>query len=373
MKKCSVVVGLQFGDEGKGSYVNELCSDSSVVVRFNGGHQAGHTVLYNGLKHTFSSFGSGTLKNIPTFWSKYCTVSPNTVYNEAKNLLSIGLEPKLYIDPLCPVTTPYDIIANQNDNNGHGTVGVGFGKTIQRHEDYYKLYYQDIFNETILKAKLENIKNYYNFELPKPTLDTWIDRINGLIKFKIFTLDKLPNFKHYVFEGAQGILLDQDFGFFPNVTRSNTTTKNVYNLISDFGINEEDIDIYYITRCYQTRHGNGFMTNENIKFNLINTESEINITGKFQGQFRKSILDIDLIKYSLLSDSNFSKKFNTKNLVITCLDQFEDINSIPFSGTNVDIDGGIHEIIEKIDYTFDNIFLGITEGNFKTYVKDYAI
>ena len=148
--KYSSVIGLQFGDEGKGSMVSYLCSQSRnpLVVRFNGGHQAGHTVLYNGIRHTFSSFGSGTLQGVPTYWSKYCTFYPLAAYNEYLKLQTLGIKkPILYVDPLCPVTTPYDCFSNFLDEkeNNHGSVGVGFGSTIKRHESHYKLYFQDLF------------------------------------------------------------------------------------------------------------------------------------------------------------------------------------------------------------------------------------
>lgn len=398
--KYSIVLGTQFGDEGKGSFTNYLCSNSyaPIVIRFNGGHQAGHTVKHKGNKHIFSSFGSGTLQNVPTFWSRFCTIYPIAMKNEYLILKKFGITPDIYIDPLCPITTPYDVIFNINkDNiNKHGSVGVGFGTTIERQENFYKLYYQDIFNETILEAKLNNIKNYYikkgiilNKEFNEMLLD-WKESIEFLVKNEIFSLDKMGfdnlyyRFDHVIFEGAQGILLDMDFGFFPNVTRSNTTSKNVFSLINELNIpitslKQEKtnykgfaINTYYITRPYQTRHGNGFMSNENIKPKLINTESETNLDTGYQGIFRKSILDLNLIDYAIKSDSIFSKD-SKKHLVITCLDQIEDPFNIKYSLNKEIISSNINKLIENVEEltNINNFIIGTSEGEFEKYKMIY--
>src|SRR5690606_12238557 len=104
------VIGIGFGDEGKGITTDFLCSRSRnpIVVRFSGGHQAGHTVVLNGVRHVFSNFGSGTLRGAPTYWAKYCTVNPIGIINELDSLIKKGITPKLYIDEKCPITTPYD-------------------------------------------------------------------------------------------------------------------------------------------------------------------------------------------------------------------------------------------------------------------------
>jgi adenylosuccinate synthase len=91
-----IIIGLGFGDEGKGITTDYLCSqypDGSIVVRFSGGQQAGHTVIHNGIKHVHSNFGSGTLRNIPSYFSEHCTVYPNTIKKERSVLLSKGIDP----------------------------------------------------------------------------------------------------------------------------------------------------------------------------------------------------------------------------------------------------------------------------------------
>jgi adenylosuccinate synthase len=385
--RYSSVVGLQFGDEGKGSMTSYLCSqsDNPLVIRFNGGHQAGHTVLYEGIRHTFSSFGSGTLQNVPTYWSKYCTFFPIAAYNEYKALQNTVIDgkavtPILYVDPLCPVTTPFDCIANQicDNKNGHGSVGVGFGTTIKRQEAYYKLYFQDLFNKTVLEGKLNNIRHYYEniekIEMPNYINDSiifWLNCIDELIANNVISKEKMLgynellryNFDHIIFEGAQGILLDMDFGFFPNVTRSNTTNKNVIEFVNKYEIPTDKIDVYYMSRIYQTRHGNGYMTNQKYgELKLINNENEINLDISFQGVFKKSILDLDLINYAIQCDNNFTDNIRSKTIVITCLDQIEDNEKIQYTVNKELKVGNIKNIISNIDIKY--FILGEKEGIF---------
>jgi len=315
----ATVIGLGFGDEGKGLTTSYLCSqyENPIVIRFNGGHQAGHTVKHGSIEHIFSSFGSGTLQGIPTYWSEYCIFEPMSFLEEHKALLSFRLTPMIYVHPLCPVTTPYDVISNINHEkeHNHGSVGVGIGKTVQRHEDYYKLYIQDLMFESIVRAKLKNIASYYNGRgvvVNNDIVEHFISSLSSVLEI-IKISSHIPNGYDKIFEGAQGVLLDQDFGFFPHVTRSNTTSKNARSLF-------KNDDVYYITRTYQTRHGNGFMTNEHHGVpDLVNNEGETNLDTGFQGIFRKSILDIELLKYALQCDNNFNHI--TKNLVISCIDQ----------------------------------------------------
>ncbi|MFW6247157.1 MAG: adenylosuccinate synthetase [bacterium] len=357
-----IVLGALFGDEGKGSTVNFLAKEAvnPLIVRFNGGHQVGHTVVHDENRHVFSNFGSGTLQNIPTYWSKYCTVNPVGVYNESKALNELGIKPQIYFDENAMITTPFDIVINHRleKNNNHGSVGVGFGTTIQRNEDHYRLYVRDLKYPSIRDAKLESIRlNYYNLAYcesdtenentftnrMKTIVDEFINACDYLVNnFNIVNNPMTFNFSEFdlIFEGGQGILLDMDYGFFPNVTRSNTTSKNVFKFIDDNKLKVNSINTYYVTRTYQTRHGNGFMTNEILDTSYITENpNETNTTNKYQGQFRKTVLDLDLLRYSLDCD-NYHNIHSNKMLVVTCLDQVP--NEIP-----VTINGNVNVVQPK--------------------------
>lgn len=317
--KVSIVVGLGFGDEGKGVVTSSLVagSDNPMVVRFNGGHQAGHTVIYEGHRHVFSSFGSGTLQGVPTYWSEYCTLYPQALLNEFDLLKDFN--PVLYIDPLCPVTTPFDIIANQKDCKD-GSVGVGFGKTLQRQQDHYTLFAKDLKHKSVLSIKLNQIMSYYGFDSADAKFhkEKFMFDVEAMLSLEDNVFIQHKEHKgDFIFEGAQGILLDQRFGFFPHVTRSNTTSKNALNLIRKYC----QPTIYLVTRAYQTRHGNGPMTGKAIQ--LKNNELETNVRNTYQGEFRTSTLDIDLINYAIECEGIISPNI-PKKIIMTCCDQVDE-------------------------------------------------
>ena len=359
--KIQIVMGLLYGDEGKGATVNWLAkkNPNSLVIRFNGGHQIGHTVVENNLRHIFSNFGSGSFQNSPTYWSEYCTVNPMGVYKEGLVLEKLGLTPKNIYNANAMITTPFDVFKNQKLEKlkQHGSVGVGFGQTIQRNEDYFHLYVRDLLYPKIRDQKLTNIQNLYyqmNYNSSdndnpntftnkmKKIMDDFISACDNLIE-KYLIVDNINEildewqYSDIIFEGGQGILLDQHYGFFPNVTRSNTTSKNAFEIIKNSMLNGLNVETYYITRAYQTRHGNGFMTNEELDKSYIKDNlNETNISGGFQGEFRKTVLDLDLLNYAI-SCERYHNLHSNKNLVITCLDQVPEKFPVTYKGKVIEI------------------------------------
>lgn len=359
----SIVIGAGFGDEGNGTMVNYLCKQSNkpLVVRFNGGQQMGHTVVENDVRHIFSNFGSGTLVGAPTYISEFCTVDPVATRNELKSLTDINITPEVFYNANAMIVTPYDILCNIKDvdNKLHGTVGVGFGTTIERNENNYKLYARDLLYPQIRNEKLRLIKEYYRYiiksfigdlNIDNIMLDNFINSCDLLVeRFKI--VDGLRNIygttMDLIFEGSQGIMLDMDYGFFPHVTRSNTTSKNAISILNSLRTvpNFFNCNTYYMTRAYQTRHGNGFMTNEGYDMTYItDNPNETNINNKYQGNFRKSPLDVNLLNYAISCDNQYNS--SNKNIVVTCLDQVSDV--FPINVNNEIILGNCETIENEI-------------------------
>jgi len=318
-----VIVGAMFGDEGKGLTTSCLAQKNDLVIRFNGGAQAGHTVEKEGYRHVFSSFGSGTLNDAHTYWSEYCALYPKSYFNEYHKLTEQGYRPICYIHPLAPVITPFDIDHNRGQEkiNNHGSVGMGFGSTIYRHMNTpHKLYAFELAYPELLYHKLSNIAIFYNastshFLKDVEDFTSYVSRID----WKFAQLSEIKhNYNNIVFEGAQGIMLDMDLGFFPNVTYSNTTSKNALQIIKENNLPLPEI--YYVMRSYLTRHGNGYMPNES---SSVCFEDKTNVTHEYQGQFRQGFHSLDLIKHALNCDNVYSNGCN-KNLVITCLNQTDD-------------------------------------------------
>lgn len=281
----SVVVGNAYGDEGKGLITDALSGGSTTVVRFNGGAQAGHTVhLADGRSHVFHSFGSGTLQGAKTFLSRFMCVDPIAIRNEHRQLLH-DFPDLIDVNDVCmvvdchsPVTTPWDWLLNQAAEEArgverHGSCGYGVGETMRRHEESpYRLYATDL-TSPMLREKLLTLRPYY-LDLQKRTgvsidpqreergLELFLERAEYLCtNFPVRLLDykELRKKGPVVFEGAQGLLLDREIGFFPHVTRSKTGLHNVNLLL---GGDWTGVGVYFPRRWYMTRHGPGPLRGE---------------------------------------------------------------------------------------------------------------
>jgi len=374
------VIDLVFGDSGKGRVVDWLCAqqikdrkEPLYNVRFSGGHQAGHhVILEDGTEHVFSNFGSGTLRGAKTIFSKFCTIDPMGILAELEILKTKGFEPLLHIHHACPVTTPYDKAYNikQNAILQHGTCGVGFGATLGREAQHYSLVAADLLTPTVLKIKLKMIANFYEnliqklfFDNIKEEADLFLEQCIKLIESKNTNILGSGFDQHVydevIFEGSQGILLDQDIGFFPHVTRSNTGLANVAELCGDKSAMPHT---YFVTRAYQTRHGNGPMTNENIPHKIEQNPYEKSIDTGPQGKFRISLLDADLIEYALAKDAiklhkQAQRGFTiASTLVVTCLDLIKNDYRFTHEGKIInckDEQDFLEKLIEKIEWPGD--------------------
>lgn len=325
------VIGLGYGDEGKGLFTDYLCSisDNPLVIRYSGGQQAGHTVVRNGIRHVFSNFASGSLLGAPSYFSEFCTIDPVGIVNELTVLLNKGIKPELYINRDCPVTTPYDIEYNRQ-HNYHGSCGVGVGATFQREESYYSLTFSDLFYSWVLDTKLTAIKKFYASDIDISDFLECCAIISNCIY--IHQADNLPNHSYgdIIFEGSQGLLLDKNYGFFPHVTRTNTGTQNILKLLDK----NKPLDTYLISRAYQTRHGNGPLSNETLPHNIKKNPRETNITNLYQGELRYALLDVSLLEYAINKDE-YLRNTENKSLVITCLDHIENEYRFTYQNTMV--------------------------------------
>lgn len=305
--RARAIIGANFGDEGKGLLTDYLCATegAGIVVRFNGGAQAGHTVVTpNGERHVFRHFGSGTFCEIPTFLSQFFICNPLIALKEVDQLLELGIKPTLYAHPNCLVSTFADMVVNQarEDRRGskrHGSVGVGIHETIRRSDiPELKITMSDLWNNISLEKRLYEICGKYAEFRTGKKIDQPDDMIGDFIRIcKKFADSIHPlGIKQCidpVFEGAQGLLLDQDNKeYFPHLTHSNTGMKNVRTLCAQAGI--ADIDSYYVSRTYLTRHGAGKLPGEDLTMKFYdNTNAE----HPYQGKLRFAPLDVeDLLK-----------------------------------------------------------------------------
>lgn len=346
MNSARAVIGANFGDEGKGLMTDYLVTEhqSDLVIRFNGGAQAGHTVqLPDGRRHVFSHFGSGSFAGAATLLSRFFIVNP-MIFTREYSELAIKLPENMdvKIDANAPVTTPFDMLLNQlveqkRGESRHGSCGLGIGETIERGEKFLKLTAQHLTDETSLIGKLLAIRDTW-VEIRKQQLgldnsqdhilksDVLIENYLNDVRFMIAQsiivngAETIQAAHNPVFEGAQGLLLDQDHEFFPHVTRSNTGIKNMLALAAEASIRE--VEVYYMTRAYLTRHGAGPLMDElpRLPWKIVD---ETNISNDWQGSLRFANLNVDQLKKSIFDDlkSNYSNIKIKPRIAITCLDQ----------------------------------------------------
>lgn len=277
MQNNIVVVGTQWGDEGKGKIVDWLTESAQAVVRFQGGHNAGHTLVINGKKTILHLLPSGILHDgVACFIGNGVVISPEALLHEIHELEVIGIDVKsrLRISEACPLILPYHIAMDlakehKKGSNKIGTTGRGIGPAYEDKVARRAIRIQDLFDEKVFANKLSENLEYYNFLLTHyykvaaidytQTFDTTLTYANEIkplvsdVSRKLFNLHKEQ--KRVIFEGAQGTLLDVDLGTYPFVTSSNCVAGGA---ATGSGISPKMIDyVLGIVKAYTTRVGAG--------------------------------------------------------------------------------------------------------------------
>lgn len=328
--RAQAVIGASFGDEGKGLTTDYLCAkgDVGVVVRFNGGAQAGHTVVTpQGERHVFRTIGSGAFHDVPTFLSQHVSVNPIAVLLELKQLDELKYNPEVYASPECLVTTFADVIINRRmeDKRGdkrHGSTGMGISETIDRSKvAELKITMADIYNGSNLESKVAEICDKWatfrcGSKIDEPKMAEAFLKACKAMPEIVFPAG-IGQCKDPLFEGAQGLLLDShNKEFFPHVSRSRTGLKNVLSLCQQAGIEARDITTYYISRTYLTRHGAGALPGEDPHLSF---EDDTNVNGPYQGPLRFAHLDTNQLMDRIKKDGGDTDI----KLVLTHRDQLD--------------------------------------------------
>lgn len=316
MKKISIIGGLGFGDEGKGAVTDYLVRRDSagLVVRYNGGAQAAHNVVTaDGRSHTFSQFGSGTLAGARTFLSRHMLVEPHALMVEANVLRGKGIPNPLgliNIDPACIVITRYHRYSNQyreeqRGDKRHGSVGVGVGEARSDALEGRVLRFGDLNNSEAALEMLKTIAEHKRNEFPQCDSLNVIDPETVLRELQALRLSHLAmsweqvvsnTDSSVVFEGAQGLLLDEELGFAPHNTWTDCTFNNAESLLEEVGCDPSWAEKIGIIRSYYTRHGMGPFPTEDPSLNVPEVNNK---TEKYMGAFRVGHFDGSAIQYAI--------------------------------------------------------------------------
>jgi adenylosuccinate synthase len=342
MGKSVIIVGTQWGDEGKGKIVDLLTDSAHAVVRFQGGHNAGHTLVNKGKKVILHLIPSGILHDhVDCYIGNGVVLSLDALVAEINTLpANIDVSKRLKISPAAPLIMDYHIILDKLREEKAavdkkiGTTGRGIGPAYEDKVSRRGLKVIDLFDPDNLSHKLKEILDYYNFiitnyyhgsaiefqSLFNKTLKL-ADKILPLVTDVVSELHNLySKGSNILFEGAQGTLLDIDLGTYPFVTSSNTVAGSA---CTGSGIGPKNIDyVLGITKAYTTRVGEGpFVTelNDDIGKHIAKQGHEF---GSTTGRARRcGWLDVVALKRSVQINS-------LSGLCITKLDVLDGMNTI---------------------------------------------
>ena len=276
MAKSLVVIGAQWGDEGKGKIIDILTEKADLVVRFQGGHNAGHTLVIDGEKTVLHLIPSGIFNDAKCLIGNGVVLHLPTIIKEIEYLESKGIDvqSKLMISSQCPLILPSHIAIDEArekslGKNAIGTTGRGIGPVYEDKVARRAVHVMDLFEEDLFRSKLTSLTTYHNFLLEKlyesegtdldGTYKDWMNHFNKIKNLIVDSSEVVNNLKsqgsNILFEGAQGSMLDIDQGTYPFVTSSNTLS-GAASLGSGSG--PLDIDgVLGITKAYATRVGSG--------------------------------------------------------------------------------------------------------------------
>ncbi|AIJ08557.1 MULTISPECIES: adenylosuccinate synthase [Edwardsiella] len=277
MGKNVVVLGTQWGDEGKGKVVDLLTERAKYVVRYQGGHNAGHTLVINGEKTVLHLIPSGILReNVVSIIANGVVLAPDALLREMTELEARGIpvRERLLLSEACPLILPYHVALDNAREKARGakaigTTGRGIGPAYEDKVARRGLRVGDLFDKASFAVKLKEIMEYHNFQLVnyyhvdavdyQSVLDEVMAVADLLTSMVVDVADLLNkayrNGEYVMFEGAQGTLLDIDHGTYPYVTSSNTTAGGV---ATGSGIGPRCVDyVLGIVKAYSTRVGAG--------------------------------------------------------------------------------------------------------------------
>ncbi len=348
MKRAVIVQGLGFGDEGKGATVDFLTRrlQADLVVRYCGGSQAGHNVvLPDGRRHAFAQFGAGTLAGAATYLGEQMVVNPPAMHKEARHLLEItGDDPflKLLIHPRALVSTAYHQQLNRlrelaRGAARHGSCGHGIGETrsywLKHGQD--AIFAADLVDRQTLAGKLELLRQRVLLEAQElvehvPEDQRWrlelfmeparqIARQLWQMAVPLQFQAVVPEYTTAIFEGAQGVLLDEWRGFHPYTTWSTVTLQHALAMVEESRADE--LCTLGVTRAYMTRHGAGPLPNWDPELDA-SPSAPGNPTKAWQGTIRRGWLDLVLLRYAAEAVGG-----PLDGLAVNCLDQLAGVSS----------------------------------------------
>jgi adenylosuccinate synthase len=338
--QVDVILGLQWGDEGKGKIVDYLADKYDIIARFQGGPNAGHTLYIDGVKHVLHTIPSGIFREGKiNYIGNGVVIDPVTLLKEIENLEKQGIPVKerLIISKRANLILPTHKILDAASESSKGSSKIGstlkgIGPTYMDKTGRNGLRVGDILEDDfivkyeLLKAKHLQLLQIYNFDYELSELeDSWFDAIEKLKEYKqvesvYFINEALKKGKKILAEGAQGSMLDIDFGTYPFVTSSNTISAAV---CTGLGISPKHIgEVIGITKAYCTRVGSGPFPSELTDETGEKLRKEGAEFGATTGRPRRcGWIDLPALNYACLING-VTKLVITKADILNAFDEF---------------------------------------------------
>lgn len=362
-QKIKVIIGASYGDEGKGlatDYFGAQGKKKGTVVNVltNGGPQRGHTVeLPDGTRHVFRHFGAASFRGAASYMAQQFIINPIELIGEYDELCHIGIAPEIMIHPDCRFTTPWDMLVNQKlkkKNGINNTCGFGVWETVLRYDRGYGTQFIKMVsmdrNERI--SCLRSLRDgYFMARIKELSISLDKDDVffsDGLLRHfeedlasvimqcRMTGYAALRNYETVLFENAQGLLLDgnrkgeEDF-----TTPSTTGMGRIFRTIED-NFHNVDVEVCYVTRSYQTRHGEGVMEQEYTEEELLKvmpglTADMTNIRNDFQGALRYGRLSEDSLIRRIEKDMEYcadgKKNLYLPSVLVTHMNEYNGIDT----------------------------------------------
>ena len=358
------IIGTQWGDEGKGKIVDWISSKADLIVRYQGGNNAGHTIKVDEKVYKLNLLPSGIINNKKCAIGNGVVLDPWALINEINNLKKDGINVdnnNLYIaDNICLILPIHKILDQINEKarglNELGTTKKGIGPAYEDKVGRRAIRICDLKYPSLLKKKIDNLHRYHEEKLSKNNIhiENYYDELLSMSQYlnsfviplwkRINELGK--NNKTIVFEGAQGSMLDIDFGTYPYVTSSNTISGQIF---AGTGFsNRNKHKIFGITKAYTTRVGSGpFPTelNDNIGDHLGEKGQEFGTVTKRKR--RCGWFDSVLLKQSI-------KLNGITDIVITKLDILDELKEIKVC-VGYEIEGQNYDYLPSEEFMYNKI------------------
>lgn len=314
--KSTIVVGLQWGDEGKGKIIDVVAPGFDAVVRWNGGNNAGHTIVLNGTVFPLSLIPSGVFHRKKLYIAQGVVINPKILLNEIRMLEKAGFTVRLMIDPRCHIVMPYHSAMDAATEawkgaKATGSLHLGIGYCYEDRNNRMGIRLEDLIRPAQLQEKLEYIVPLKKLMIEKAygvSTELTVDDIYK--EYVVFgkalrkytgdvsrEISQTLKSKKYLFEQAHGTMLDPVFGTYPYTVAPPTIASAMFPAV---GIAAETLPVLGIVKAYTTRVGNGPFPTEQLNGFGVHMQTEGKERGTVSGRVRRcGWLDLPMLRYAV--------------------------------------------------------------------------